>query len=186
MGTRLDLIKRGFCVDYDLLNLNLKNKESFVFPNICNVDYFKMRLNFEDKIFDFQGTTLKCTLNDGLNYFIASDYHTPYDKGVNLKELPSSLRNLLWNSFQEIFNDPCFLYLMKGSDFYKIGITNNINKRNHQIATKLPFVCETLRTFKFNSRSEALMIEGLLHRAFSSRNTNGEWFKLNPLNAFKK
>lgn len=69
-----------------------------------------------------------------------------------------------------------FVYLLKSSNgYYKIGYTNNIKKRLHDIGIKVPFKIELIHKIKC---SDARRLESELHSQFSSKRVNGEWFNL--------
>lgn len=77
-----------------------------------------------------------------------------------------------------------FVYLIHcpSLDFYKIGVSKNINTRINQLQTGSPYPIELKKSFETDF---AFKIESALHRRFSSKKTNidndaisGEWFNL--------
>lgn len=66
-----------------------------------------------------------------------------------------------------------YVYLIKTfeSEFnthrYKIGMTNNIKKRKSQLDRQSPYPLVFLKTYKFNTKAEAVKIEKSLHNFFS-------------------
>lgn len=70
-----------------------------------------------------------------------------------------------------------FLYLVYSSDtdYYKIGITSNYNKRKKQLQTGNPneLVLENLFGSKYYKK-----IEQMLHNHYSHKNKLNEWFQL--------
>ena len=67
------------------------------------------------------------------------------------------------------------LYLIKCQDFYKIGITNDIEDRLAQLSTGNPFDLEIIVAFEFENAS---FIEKSLHQKFSEQKVKNEWFSL--------
>lgn len=88
--------------------------------------------------------------------------------------------------FQELFMKKWFkkhrknkrfssIYLMGCKGVYKIGISNNPDKRYHTFLTGNPdikLICYSKPV------SFAYMLEAKLHRIFKNKKIKGEWFKL--------
>ena len=75
--------------------------------------------------------------------------------------------------------ESCYVYLMKdvANGFYKIGISNNPEYREHTLQSEKPTI-ELLAARAFPSRVIASAIESALHTAFGEKRLRGEWFEL--------
>lgn len=71
-----------------------------------------------------------------------------------------------------------FIYLLNAGEYWKIGKTTNPDARLERLAIQLPFPCEQLGLFGPMSLEGMDSAEKDLHRRFSERRVNGEWFKL--------
>ncbi len=77
------------------------------------------------------------------------------------------------------------VYLLKMGPHYKIGNTNNIERRIRQITVAMPEPTTLIHSIRTDDPSG---IEAYWHRRFASRRVNGEWFRLggNDLRAFRR
>jgi len=70
---------------------------------------------------------------------------------------------------------PGYVYLLGGGDYYKIGLSNNVNRRIEEISPRLPFKTELICTI---ATDDMYGLEAGLHRQFAEKRANGEWFEL--------
>jgi len=70
-----------------------------------------------------------------------------------------------------------FVYIIKANDIYKIGVTQNIKRRVHQLQnTSMAYTLEIILTIE---TTRAYQLEKELHVKFKNKNINKEWFSLN-------
>lgn len=77
------------------------------------------------------------------------------------------------NKYKEF--DGTFLYLIRCEQFYKIGITFNIDSRLNSLQCGNPYELELVWSAKIK---DAIECEELLHGMFEKKRHMREWFKL--------
>ena len=86
---------------------------------------------------------------------------------------------------------PKYLYLMKlqNHDLYKIGITNDIKKRQKQLQTGNPFFINYIFVVEADLNDyfgrEINYLEKFLHKNFEEQRVHREWFKLSKIDVCK-
>ena len=78
-----------------------------------------------------------------------------------------------------------FVYLIKSGDHFKIGRSDNVERRVRQISVSLPEAV----TLEYAIRTDdPVGIEAYWHRRFENRRAKGEWFRLTvaDVRAFKR
>lgn len=78
-----------------------------------------------------------------------------------------------------------YVYLLKSGKYYKIGSTNNPDRRQYEIGLHLPEKIDHIHSIETDDPSG---IEAYWHNRFREKRMKGEWFKLEPLDVqvFKK
>jgi hypothetical protein len=84
-----------------------------------------------------------------------------------------------------IDSDFGYVYLMKFKNYYKIGKSINVERRNYEIGIKLPEKFEIVHKIKTDDPAG---IESYWHNRFKDKRKQGEWFDLSPtdITAFKR
>lgn len=78
-----------------------------------------------------------------------------------------------------------YVYLLKSGQFYKVGRSNAVGRRERELAIQLPEEAKMVHSIKTD---DPVGIERYWHARFSTRRKNGEWFELTAkdVSAFRR
>lgn len=85
----------------------------------------------------------------------------------------------------EISQEDGYVYLIQFGSEYKIGTSNNVERRFRQLKTQMPYDGKIIHTI---TTGDPMGIESYWHKYFDAKRLKGEWFKLTPedVKYFKK
>lgn len=151
--------------------------------NEADINYFatkrlsKMRICLEDKYTTWTSNNESTGKPYDTNALLLMDYATAFcnavkEVGVDFNEL-NAIDNTISSS------EPCYVYLMCdiSNGFYKIGISNHPQYREHTLQSEKPTI-ELVCAKQYPVRLIAEAIEAALHKAYDSKHLRGEWFQL--------
>ena len=77
------------------------------------------------------------------------------------------------------------VYIIENGSFIKIGVAVDPTDRVRSLNTGSPIKATLYRSRVYESRDVAMQVERRLHRYFSQRRANGEWFKVPKAEAWR-
>lgn len=104
-----------------------------------------------------------------------------YDEIEKLREAQKEELEEEWRGWMESPKDikTKAVYMMKAGNDYKVGVSNDPQRRLHDILRHRPDV-ELIAYSKQMPVKDALNVEKKLHKTLEKRNLVGEWFVLHP------
>lgn len=89
---------------------------------------------------------------------------------------PTSQKSPSTSTSRQDSNSTGVVYLLQAGPFYKIGKTNDPNRRVKEVKLQMPFPVTRIHTIAVHDISA---VETFWHRRFAHQRINGEWFTLN-------
>lgn len=167
------LLKCGFEVAKCDTNIYLdKLKKYSNGIKIISIEEKYYSKEIEEYSFEYDGyiskniKVFKCKLKFGKTEFL-----TFIDDEVSIKNADELIQLTSAN-----IDNLGFVYVIKSELGYKIGYSKEIHQRNKIFNVKLPFQWEFAKIFCLKDYK---LFEKFLHKIFTTKKINGEWFDLN-------
>ena len=114
------------------------------------------------------------------------EFHPGYADVIELcKKIQNTLSTEPSISSKEPEINYGYTYLMKSGRFYKIGCSDNVERRNYDLGIKLPESIEIIHKIRTD---DPVGLETYWHNRFRDKRKQGEWFDLtkDDISAFKR
>ena len=117
-----------------------------------------------------------------LTFCQANQQYTPL---IGEIEKNQTLETIEESTTEAATREDGYVYLLQFGNEYKIGSSNNVERRFREIKTQMPYDGKIIHTI---STGDPVGIESYWHNYFKEKRLKGEWFKLSSsdLNYFKK
>jgi hypothetical protein len=151
-----------------IAELKLKARQDPMFPSHNTFARFGGKAKLAQSLLDF------CQRREG------------YKNVVDICALiPSNKESEYVNSTEDNLETFGSVYLLKSGRYHKIGRTNSVGRREHELAMQLPERAVIIHSIKTDDPAG---IENYWHRRFKERRKNGEWFELSAsdVTSFKR
>jgi hypothetical protein len=136
--------------------LRMKARQSEDFPNDKTFSKFGNKAEVLRKVFDFVQSKPE------------------YAEILQLLKTATG-NNLREEADENLPSEVGYVYLLRFGEEYKIGSSNNVERRFREIKTQMPYNGEIIHTI---ATGDPPGIEAYWHEYFSARRLKGEWFKL--------
>jgi hypothetical protein len=149
-------------------DIRLKAHNTINFPNSKTFDRLGSTTKRADKIITY------CEGKSGYQDVaeICRNYIASYSNKISVQSRESE-------------SEMGYVYLMKSGNYYKLGRSTNVERRNYEIGIKLPEKFDIMHKIMTD---DPVGIEAYWHNRFKDKRKQGEWFDLSSgeVKAFKR
>ena len=160
-------------IDYNFKEGNLNARIKNYFDKIFSKDTITFLAYCPWCGCDISEENIKNRLNNRALEYVKTLDKDKYNQYVEEKK-NQERENEIRREKDEIERNAGFVYIMQTGEYYKIGISKNVNQRHSGINT-MPYPIELIYSEKVFNYSK---VEKELHQLYSAKNKRGEWFSL--------